>query len=1302
MIKKYIFNKNTTYLKTCAVIFAFLSICVLLFQNCDPNKISTSVNVNNDKGNAQQENSQSISYDRGSIYFIDEQNRKIEDIDSYFSLDSTVRLKFFHTHPNSRQFKWTITRGFQTIVNEVITTSSIYEYQLTQPGVYNVLVKSYDTENQFLSEATKRLIVDQACYLADILDFELHSGSLVLGQSASFRLSNTSAFSSIQWRIILPFQEVIILDDATATVNIPSDLSIDSMSVEVVANPTAASQCITYRKKEFSVNREQAPYFSSSTLLDSRDQDIATSLENNNIYHYARPSSTYYIGVHVESADTCSFQIDPIDEEETKKNPQQLPINCIDGKIEVSANSEGCQEFKTTLIAKRGTVSQQKSYYSYCGKNENTCFFGNEEYKPSHHICRESSARTLSSEDAPINGVCNNTITNRCQAGVFENIEDTTTHYKWSCVGQYGGTTASDCQKAKSVNGVCDNNTQNGCQSGEANDAAIADTSTHYKWHCVGEHDGTTATNCQKTKSVNGVCDNNTQNGCQSGEANDAAIADTSTHYKWHCVGEHGGTTATNCQKAKSVNGVCDNNTQNGCQSGEANDSAIADTSTHYKWHCVGVHGGTTATNCQKAKSINGVCNNAITNRCQAGVFENVEDTTTHYKWHCVGQHGGTTANNCQKLKSVNGACNNAVQNGCQSGTLKDIQDITTHYKWHCVGQHGGTTATNCQKLKSINGACNNAIQNSCQSGTLRDIQDITTHYKWQCVGQHGGTTATNCQKIKPINGACNNAVRNGCTTGTANDLAIVDTETLYKWSCVGQQGGTTASNCQKLKPINGACNNAVQNGCQSGTLRDIQDITTHYKWQCVGQHGGTTATNCQKIKPINGACNNAVRNGCTTGTANDLAVADTGTLYKWSCVGQHGGTTASNCQKLKSINGACNNKVRNGCTTGTANAAAIADTSTLYKWSCVGQHGGTTASNCQKLKPINGACNNAVRNGCTTGTANDLAVADTGTLYKWSCVGQQGGTTASNCQKLKPINGACNNAVRNGCTTGTANDLAIADTGTLYKWSCVGQQGGTTASNCQKIKPINGACNNAVRNGCTTGTANDLAVADTGTLYKWSCVGQQGGTTANNCQKLKPVNGACNNAVRNGCTTGTANDLAVADTGTLYKWLCVGQQGGTTASNCQKLKPINGACNNAVRNGCTTGTANDLAVADTGTLYKWSCVGQQGGTTASNCQKLKPINGACNNAVQNGCQAGQASSRNIASTTTHYKWQCVGQHGGTTANNCQKLKPVNGACNNAVRNGCTTGTANDLAVADTGTLYKWSCVGQTGWNNCQ
>ena len=31
--------------------------------------------------------------------------------------------------------------------------------------------------------------------------------------------------------------------------------------------------------------------------------------------------------------------------------------------------------------------------------------------------------------------------------------------------------------------------------------------------------------------------------------------------------------------------------------------------------------------------------------------------------------------------------------------------------------------------------------------------------------------------------------------------------------------------------------------------LEIYKNITTHYKWQCVGQHGGTSASNCQKLK---------------------------------------------------------------------------------------------------------------------------------------------------------------------------------------------------------------------------------------------------------------------------------------------------------------------------------------------------------------------------------------------------------------------------------------------------------------------
>ena len=191
--------------------------------------------------------------------------------------------------------------------------------------------------------------------------------------------------------------------------------------------------------------------------------------------------------------------------------------------------------------------------------------------------------------------------------------------------------------------------------------------------------------------------------------------------------------------------------------------------------------------------------------------------------------------------------------------------------------------------------------------------------------------------------------------------------------------------------------------------------------------------------------------------------------------------------------------------------------------------------------------------------------------------MGRDGGRTATNCQKTKPVNGACNNSQRNACSSGTANDAVIADTSTHHTWHCVGTNGGTTATNCQKARPAgNGLCDNSLRNSCLAGTANAQAVPDTQTHYRWQCDGINGGR-ADTCQIAIAVNGVCNNSVRNSCSAGTANDAAIVDTSTHYTWHCVGRHGGITATNCQIAKPpVNGACDNTERNGCSAGTAND------------------------------------------------------------------------------------------------------------------------------
>ena len=52
-------------------------------------------------------------------------------------------------------------------------------------------------------------------------------------------------------------------------------------------------------------------------------------------------------------------------------------------------------------------------------------------------------------ENVPINGVCNNSQRDSCIAGNVSDLVDISTHYRWECKGLYGGTTATDCQKAK-------------------------------------------------------------------------------------------------------------------------------------------------------------------------------------------------------------------------------------------------------------------------------------------------------------------------------------------------------------------------------------------------------------------------------------------------------------------------------------------------------------------------------------------------------------------------------------------------------------------------------------------------------------------------------------------------------------------------------------------------------------------------------------------------------------------------------------------------------------------------------------
>ena len=312
------------------------------------------------------------------------------------------------------------------------------------------------------------------------------------------------------------------------------------------------------------------------------------------------------------------------------------------------------------------------------------------------------------------------------------------------------------------------------------------------------------------------------------------------------------------------------------------------------------------------------------------------------------------------------------------------------------------------------------------------------------------------------------------------------------------------------------------------------------------------------------GVCDDSTHNGCTAGTPNDAAFPDTATGYLWRCDGLHGGRNSEKChiRVADVVDGVCDESVRNGCSAGTANAAAFPDTSNAYLWRCDGSGGGTNSEKCLRFMPVDGVCNDNVRNGCTAGTPNDEAHDDNPSGYLWRCDGLHGGRNSDKCfiRVEDVVNGACDESVRNGCSAGTANDDAFPDSSTAYAWRCDGSNGGDNSARCSKFIPVDGVCNDSVRNGCSAGTPNDEAHDDNPSGYLWRCDGLHGGRSSDKCfigVEDVPVNGACDDSVRNGCSAGTANDAAIADTTSHYQWRCDGSDGGSNSGTCSAAKPV-------------------------------------------------------------------------------------------------------------------------------------------------
>ena len=445
---------------------------------------------------------------------------------------------------------------------------------------------------------------------------------------------------------------------------------------------------------------------------------------------------------------------------------------------------------------------------------------------------------------------------------------------------------------------------------------------------------------------------------------------------------------------------------------------------------------------------------------------------TTNYNITLIGGTYETSCCTRRVKRKISGICDNSKENGCHAGDLLDTTDSDEDYQWNCLAIEGGTSV-NCSKQRPrADGRCDyNSPTPKCSVGRLVEQADDDEHEKWICKGIGSGGTDADCKKQK--HGRCDNSRIYGCSSGVATNKRQANG--FYRWGCAGSQSTQTV--CSKRIPVNenGRCDTSVRNGCHDGTFRDTGDSRTHYRWECTGIGTGSTTDQCELIKPptrVNGRCNNSQRNDCSSGTANDAAIADTSLVYRWHCVGSGGGSTDTNCQKTipaQRVNGRCNNSKRNGCSPGTANPNAVADTETFYKWQCIGSGGGSIASDCQKARPPTTTTRRpttTTRRPTTTqvqvtcgrcGSSNETCAAgdphnhppDTETQWLWTCrnIPHQRGQCAARelqCDEDKPpvtvTCGSCDPSYQGNsnasCSAGTFHPHP-GHTDTKYRWTC-------------------------------------------------------------------------------------------------------------------------------------------------------------------------------------------------------------------------------------------------------------------------
>ena len=406
---------------------------------------------------------------------------------------------------------------------------------------------------------------------------------------------------------------------------------------------------------------------------------------------------------------------------------------------------------------------------------------------------------------------------------------------------------------------------------------------------------------------------------------------------------------------------------------------------------------------------------------------------------------------------------------------------------------------------------------------------------------------------------------------------------------------------------------------------------------------------------------------------------------------------------------GLCDNTVRNGCAVGTANAAAVADIPAYYRWQCTGVNGGKNSGACQFSKaatPGNeGYC--TVTNKVTKQeverfnvdginvaiSGSDLAVRDAvydfqcrykkfktdGSFEKWQSVSAPpvavkvlprnvSEQDVSDVVDL-PVFSVSTNAVSVTIPSGAAmvyvyrlgdSSARQITADSLYKVFI--DRDAVELSNTETTDELKERLfERAVRSRVVPVSSRS------GDITKSAIIGKSlvaVARTASGVWSPQVVytlsgDGVCDETTLNRCISGIYRGVDPSDTD--YQWYCDGVGTGEDSDLCSidKSSVKVGVCDETVRNGCSNGDLYEPTVSDTD--YEWRCKGAAGGGNSRICSiAISSVKvGDCNEAVRNGCFDGDPFD--TAVSNPYYTWKCSGTAGGNPSRICRKRIPIAG-----------------------------------------